>query len=65
MLLQAAEVLVIAAPLTHATSGRIGARELALLPEDAILVNLARGGLIESLDVLYEALESGRLAGAK
>jgi phosphoglycerate dehydrogenase-like enzyme len=47
VLLHTAEVLVIAAPLTHATLGRIGARELALLPEDAILVNLARGEIIE------------------
>ena len=41
----------------------IGTRELGLLPDGAIVVNVSRGGLIDEAD-LRTALESGRLAGA-
>lgn len=51
------------APLTVETRGLVDASLLARLPRGAILVNLARGGLIRSLDDVLEALESGRLAG--
>ncbi len=47
LLLAASDVLVIAAPLTRATEGMIGAAQLARMKPDAILINLARGELID------------------
>ena len=62
-LLRRADVLSLHAPLTPATRGLIGARELALLPPRAVLVNTARGPIVD-LDAVAEALRGGRLAGA-
>ena len=58
-----AEHLVLIAPHTPETEGMIGARELALMPEGAVLINIARGALVDE-QALIEALRSGRLAGA-
>ncbi len=56
------DTLSIHAPLTPETTGMIGARELALLPKGAVVVNTARGPIID-IDALAQALKSGHLAG--
>ncbi len=56
-LLAASDVLVIAAPLTEATRGIIDARALAGMKDDAILVNLARGEIVEEA-ALYDHLRA-------
>lgn len=50
-------------PMTEETRGLIGAREMELLPKNARLLNVARGGIIDE-QALAEALKSGRVAGA-
>ncbi len=62
-LLAQSDVLSIHVPDTRATRGLVGAREIALLPKDAIVVNTARGTSLD-LDALEAALRSGHLAGA-
>lgn len=62
-LLRQSDVLSLHAPLLPSTRGLIGAKELALLPEGAVLINTARGPIVD-LDAVEGALRSGRLAGA-
>lgn len=61
--LTVADVLSLHVPLTAGTRGLIGRERLALLPEGAILVNTARGPVIDE-PALVEALRSGRLRAA-
>ena len=62
-LLPRADWLVLAVPLTEETRGLIDATAIALLPQGARVVNIARGAVIEE-DALITALEDGQLAGA-
>lgn len=58
-----ADFLVLACPLTERTRGLVGAREFALLPAHAGLVNVARGEVVDE-PALIDALRGGRLGGA-
>ncbi len=58
-----ADVLLIAAPLTDETRGLVGKKQFALMRQDAILVNVARGPIVRT-DDLVAALSSNRIAGA-
>ena len=57
------DILILAAPLTNHTRDMIDARRLALLPKGALVINVARGPLVVT-DDLVAALESGHLGGA-
>lgn len=58
-----AEILTLHVPITPETKGMIGAAQIARMPRGAILVNAARGGLVDET-ALLAALDSGALSGA-
>jgi phosphoglycerate dehydrogenase-like enzyme len=62
-LLPQAEVVVLILPSTAESRGLIGARQLALMPQGALLVNAGRGPLVDT-DALVGALNSGRIRAA-
>ncbi len=62
-LLPQANVLILTLPLTAETKGLIGKRELAMLPERAILVNVGRGAVVDQ-GALYHALRERKLFAA-
>ncbi len=62
-LIRRSQIISVHAPFTAETRGMINRQRIAMMPRGAILVNMARGGLIESLEVIQEGLESGQLAG--
>lgn len=62
-LLAQSDVLSLHTPLTRRTEGRIGAAELRQLPRGAVVVNTARGPILD-VDALYDALKDEHLAGA-
>lgn len=62
-LLQVADVVSLHCPLTPQTRNLIGAREFGLMKRSAILINTARGGIVDE-SALADALKCGRIAGA-
>ena len=62
-LLQEADVVSCHTPLTARTNGLIGRQELGLMKSSAIIINTARGEIID-LDALSEAIEKRQIAGA-
>ncbi len=62
-LLRSADVVSLHVMLTETTRGLIGARELALMKDDAILLNGARGDVVD-MAALRDALMAGRFTGA-
>lgn len=61
--LRTSDVLVLAAPWTSATDRVLSAREIGLMKQGAVLINVARGQLVDE-DALALALSGGRLGGA-
>jgi phosphoglycerate dehydrogenase-like enzyme len=57
------EILILILPLTPESHGLIGAAELALLPQGALVVNAARGPIVVT-EALIQALHSGRIRAA-
>jgi D-3-phosphoglycerate dehydrogenase / 2-oxoglutarate reductase len=62
-LLAGSDAVIVHAPLTPDTRHMIGARELSLMPRGSLLVNVSRGGLVDTA-ALAGALASGQLSGA-
>jgi D-3-phosphoglycerate dehydrogenase len=62
-LLAGSDAVIVHAPLTPATRHLIGGRELSLMPRGSLLVNVSRGGLVDTA-ALAGALASGQLSGA-
>jgi D-3-phosphoglycerate dehydrogenase len=61
-LLAEANILTVHTPLTDETTGMIGKRELARLPRQAIVVNMARGGIVDE-KALLDAFANDHLLG--
>lgn len=62
-LLQQSDVITLHCPLTDSTRDMFGSREFEIMKPSALLINTARGALIQD-DALIEALQRGSIAGA-
>ncbi len=62
--LRGSDVVSLHVPLNQETTGLINRENLSLIKPGTTLVNTSRGRVIESLDIIYEALENGSLGAA-
>lgn len=62
-LVAVSDILTVHVPLLPQTRGLIGTKELEAMPKGAILINTARGGIVDE-DALYQSLVNGHLGGA-
>jgi D-3-phosphoglycerate dehydrogenase / 2-oxoglutarate reductase len=62
-LVERSDVITVHVPITRATRGLINAAAIARMKPSVLLLNVARGGILDEVDVA-EALRSGRIAGA-
>ena len=62
-LLKVSDILSLHCPLTEKTANLIDAKALSLMKESAVLINTARGGLVDEA-ALADALNAGKIAGA-
>jgi phosphoglycerate dehydrogenase-like enzyme len=62
-LLQTADIVTLHLPLDHSTKNILSAQKLALMPNHAMLINAARGSLVDE-DAVKSMLKEGKLAGA-
>ncbi|MFC3171339.1 NAD(P)-dependent oxidoreductase [Acinetobacter vivianii] len=62
-ILSESDVVSLCCPLTKETKDLIGAAEIALMKSDAILINAARGGIVNE-PALIEAIQNNRIGGA-
>jgi phosphoglycerate dehydrogenase-like enzyme len=62
-LLKKSDFVSLHTSLNESTRGLINKARLGVMRPGSYLINLARGGVVESLDILYEALKNGHLSG--
>jgi len=62
-LLRISDYILVNCPLTAETRGLLGAKEFAAMKRDAVLINTARGPIVDE-NAMIEALQEGRIAGA-
>ncbi len=63
MILRESDIISLHVPLTPQTRNMVGAKELAMMKRDAILINTGRGGLVDE-HALADALKHGTIGGA-